>query len=108
MEATKWLMGLTARFPKHLRSSLSVRVENLALGILEDVTTAAHRKRKLTTLSRADERLARLRVLLRLCHELRLLSHDQYEDAAVRLAGAGRMLGAWIKRQRPAERERER
>jgi len=106
MESTKWLMERTARFPKRLRSSLSVRVENLALGILEDVTTAALRRRKLTTLKRTDERLARLRVLLRLCHELRLLSHDQYEEGAVRLMGAGKMLGAWIQRQHNVERER--
>lgn len=106
METTKWLLERTARFPKRLRSSLSSRIENLALGVLEDVTTAAHRKRKLATLKRADERLARLQVILRLCHELKLLSHNQYEEAAVRLADAGRMLGAWMKRQRVVEEAR--
>jgi len=41
MGTTKWLLERTARFPKRVRSSISNRLENLALGILEDVTTAA-------------------------------------------------------------------
>lgn len=103
MDTTKWILDRTARFPKRLRSSLSTRVESLAIGILEDVTTAAYRGRKKRLLQRADERLSRLRVLLRLGHEHQILSHGQYEEAAVRLDSAGRMLGAWLRRQGEVE-----
>ena len=99
MDTTRWILERTARFPKHLRGSLSPRLESLAIGILEDVTAAAYRGRKRKVLERADGRLARLRVLVRLGHELKILSHGQYEEAAVRLDGAGRMLGAWLRRQ---------
>jgi hypothetical protein len=97
METTKWLLDRTERFPKRLRHSLSTRTENLALGILEDVTTAAYRKNRKGLLSRTDEKMGRLKVLMRLAHELRLLSHNQYEEIATRLSEAGRMLGGWIK-----------
>ena len=99
METTKWLMARTERFPKRLRHSLSTRIENLALGILEEVTSAAYQKSKLTKLRRADDRLSRLRVIMRLAHELKILSHAQYEEAARRFDDAGRMLGAWITQQ---------
>ncbi len=97
METTKWLMARTERFPKRLRHSLSTRIENLALGILEEVTAAAYRKKRMSLLGRTDEKLGKLKVLMRLSHELRLLSHGQYEEIAVRLADAGRMLGGWLK-----------
>lgn len=99
METTRWLLERTARFPKRLRHSLTDRIENLALGILEDVTSAAYRSSKMEKLKSADDRLNRLRVMVRLGHELRLLSHGQYEEAAKRLDTAGRLLGAWIRQQ---------
>ncbi|MBC8426097.1 four helix bundle protein [bacterium] len=101
-------MERTARFPRLLRHSLTDRIENLTLGILEDVTSAAFRSSKIAQLRSADDRLNRLRVMVRLCHEMRLLSHGQYEEAAIRLDAAGRLLGAWIRQQTgsPAGRSR--
>jgi hypothetical protein len=45
----------------------------------------------------ANEALNRLRILIRLAHEIRLLSNGQYGEAAVRFDEAGRMLGGWMK-----------
>ena len=103
METTRWLLERTARFPKPLRHSLTNRVENLAIGILEDVTSAAYRKDRRGTLRKANDRLNRLRVLLRLAHELQVLSHGHYEEAARRLAEAGRLLGGWMRSDRGAD-----
>ena len=97
MDTTKWLMARTQRFPKRLRNSLSTRIENLALGILEEVTTAAYRRNKKSLLMRTDEKLGKLKVLMRLSHELQLLSHGQYEEIALRLSESGRMLGGWLR-----------
>ena len=87
METTRWLLDRTARFPKHLRHTLTNRLESLAIGILEDVTSAAYRKNRGPTLRKANDRLNRLRVLLRLAHELQVLSHGPYEEAARREEG---------------------
>ena len=100
IETTKWIMARTERFPKRLRHSVSTRIENLSLGILEGITTAAYRKNKQSQLNRVDERLSLLKVMMRLSHEMKLLSHGQYEEAAKRLTDAGNMLGAWIKTAR--------
>ena len=53
-----------------------------------------------TLLRRTDEKLGKLKVLMRLSHELQLISHGQYEEIAVRLFEAGKMLGGWIKSSR--------
>lgn len=98
MDATSWLFEHTARFPKRLRHSLTNRIELLALGILENVTSAAYRKDPRRDLEQANDKLNRLRVILRLCHEMKIMSHDQYRCAAERLAEAGRLLGGWIRK----------
>jgi hypothetical protein len=97
METTKWILERTARFPKRLRQSLTNRVENTALEILERVTTAAYVKKRTKILLGINDSLNRLRVLVRLSHELRLLSDGEYEQAARRLDEAGRVLGGWMK-----------
>ena len=97
LDTTKWLLERTARFPKRLRHSLTDRLENTALEILEGVTTAAYTKDRAGILVEANEALNRLRVLVRLSQELRALSEGQYEEAARRIDEAGRMLGGWMK-----------
>ncbi len=97
METTRWLMLRSRRWPKDLRHSLSYRCQNLTLEILESITTAAYASDSAPHLARINDRLGRLRVLLRLAHELRVLSHGQYEEVSGRLAEAGRMLGGWMR-----------
>lgn len=98
IDTTKWLMGLTQRFPKRLRHGLTDRIDLLAVGILENVTSAAYRKDPRADLLDANDKLNRLRVLLRLAHEMTVVSHDQYREAAERLAEAGRLLGGWLRK----------
>ena len=99
MGTTKWMLERTARFPTRLRHTLTNRVENKTLEILEGVTTAAYTRNRAPVLARVNDGLNRLRVLVRLCHELRLWSDGQYEEAARRMDEAGRILGGWMKGQ---------
>ena len=103
MDTTKWLLERTERFPKRLRHSLTDRIDLLAVGILEDVTSAAYRKDPRDALVAANDKLNRLRVILRLAQEMKLLSQDQYREAAERLAEAGRLLGGWLRKGRANE-----
>jgi len=98
IDATKWLLERTERFPKRLRHSLTDRIDLLAIGILEDVTGAAYRKDPRPDLATANDKLNRLRVVLRLAHEMTVLSHDHYREGAERLGEAGRLLGGWMRK----------
>ena len=99
-ELVMWLMGKTEKFPRRVRFTFANRIDNLALDILEQMVTARYEgvgRGKLEALGRADSALSRLRILLRMCHDLKYLDHGGYEHAARGLTEAGGMLGGWIK-----------
>jgi hypothetical protein len=97
-DTTNWLMDRTERFPKKVRHTLSDRIDLLAIELLEDLTEAAYRKDPRADLDRANRRLNRLRVLLRLAHGRKLLSFDQFHEGTERMAEAGRLLGGWLRK----------
>ncbi len=91
------LLDRTARFPKVVRFTFAARIENLALDVLEEIAEARYAagRDKQAALKRADGRLARLRVIVRLAHERRHLDHRGYEHVSRGLDEAGRMIGGW-------------
>ena len=64
------------------------------------ITEALYTRSKLTLLSKADRRLTRLRILLRLAMDTTCLSVRQHEFITKELDEVGRMLGGWIRQQR--------
>ena len=96
----QWILERTARFPKAHRFTLGERLSLNALEILELITEALYTRSKLTLLSKADRRLTRLRILLRLAMDTTCLSVRQHEFITKELDEVGRMLGGWIRQQR--------
>ncbi|MBF0310052.1 MAG: hypothetical protein HQL56_11050, partial [Magnetococcales bacterium] len=70
-----------------------------------DPVEARHSHRKQEILKRANPRLEKIRVLLRLSHEQHYLSHDAFEYAVRHLLEIGRMLGGWMKQQENGGKE---
>ena len=99
VEFMKWLLPTTEKFPKRVRFTFSNRMDNLALDIVEDLVEARYTHRKADRLKGVNLKLERLRVLLRISHELGFLPHKSYEFAMRSLNDVGRMLGGWIKQQ---------
>ncbi len=99
MDFLEWLFQATDKFPKKARFSFCQRIEGIALDVVEDLIEARYSRQKLAILRRANLRLEKMRVLMRLSHKLRYLSHEGYEHSARAINEAGRMLGAWIKQQ---------
>ena len=94
-----WLLGTTEGFPKRVRFTFSSRIDALALDVLEDLVEARYTRGKTAILRRANLRLEKLRVLLRLCHGRRFLAHGAWEHAAREIDEVGRMVGGWLKQQ---------
>jgi 23S rRNA-intervening sequence protein len=92
-----WLLPHTQKFPKSQRFVLAKRVEDAALNFQALIIKA----RKVTgearaeTLVLADVELETLRLSLRLCQEMKLLSLAQYEHVSKMLVEIGKLLGAW-------------
>ena len=95
------LLDRTMRFPKAARFTFASRVDGLALDVLEGIVEAryARGRRKQDALRRIDLQLAKLRVLVRLCHDRRFLDTGGLEHVARNLDEAGRMIGGWLKQQ---------
>lgn len=99
VEFLKWLLPTTEKFPKRVRFTFSSRIDNLALDIVEDLVEARYTKRKAERLKAVNLKLERLRVLLRICHDLQYLSHQGYAFAVRSVDEVGRMIGGWIREQ---------
>lgn len=102
LEFLNWLLPTTEKFPKKVRFTLSQRIDNLALDVVEDLVEARYTREKMPPLRRANLRLEKLRVLLRLCYQQRHLPSRQYEHAMRILYEVGRMLGGWMKWRKQA------
>ncbi len=98
-EFVKWLLPVTEKFPRRVRFSFADRINNLALDVVEDLVEARYAKDKRALLKKANLRLEKLRILLRLCHDFKYLSYNSYEHALRSINEAGRMLGGWMKHE---------
>ena len=92
------------RFPKAQRFVLGQQIQNCLLDIAKLIVRANKQRGKLPTLAEIDIELEKLRLLIRLAKDLRLLAMKQYGLIAERIDEIGRLLGGWIKSQAPSSR----
>lgn len=97
----EWLWEHTEKFPKNARFTITHRVENLSLEIMEDIVRAMYSAKveKLLILKQMNCKLEILRVILRLTHHRQYLAHNSFEYAMQQLLEAGKMIGGWIQQQ---------
>lgn len=95
----EWLMPALDKFPQKARFTFHHRIETIALDIVEDLVEARYTPEKRVILKRANLRLEKLRVLMRLSQRLRYLSNEGYRHATKSIDETGRMLGGWMKQQ---------
>lgn len=100
----KWLLLTTEKFPKKVRFTFSDRINHLALDVVEDLIEARYSRQKMIALKRANLSLEKIRVLLRICFESKILPYKAYEHAMVSINEVGKMLGGWMKQQQEATR----
>lgn len=93
----KDLFVRTSKFPKHARHTLTNRIENTGLDVMERLIEARWTRAKTCPLRSASLGVEKLRILCRIAHEQSFLDHRGYEYLARGLDEAGRMLGGWLK-----------
>lgn len=99
MEFIKWLLPATEKFPRRVRFTFADRIDDLALDVVEDLVEARYSRNKQEILKRANLRLEKIRILLRLSHEQKYISNASFSFAIRAINETGRMLGGWIKQQ---------
>lgn len=91
----KWLLPLTAKFPRHQRFVLAAALQQDALRFQGYLIDAAHHKEPREKLADADAELDKIRTHLRMALDLKYISGGQYEHAAGYLVEMGKLLGGW-------------
>lgn len=95
----KWILVTTDHFPKKVRFTFTERLNQLAMNIIEDLIEARYTRNKIVALRRANLTLEKIRVLIRLSYEMKVLSRKSYEFASFSINETGKVLGGWMKQQ---------
>ena len=99
-----WLIPLTLKFPKSQRFLLAERLSKMALDFYDLILDAVlEPERQVERLNAADKQLAKIRLYVRLSHDLKCISPGQLEHAARQMDEIGRLIGGW-KRKQPGKK----
>jgi len=99
MEFVSWLFPTMEKLPKKTRFTISQRVENYALDIVEDLIEARYARNKKEILMRVNLKIEKMRILFRICYERKFVSLKAYKHFMSSIDNVGRMIGGWIKQQ---------
>ena len=97
VEAVDWILERADAFPKAVRGTVTHRIVNISLDVMEGIVEAIYTKNRLAILRRLNLNIEKLRVLFGLCYRRRYLSMGQYEHISRMLDETGRMAGGWEK-----------
>ena len=100
-----WIHPHVHKFSRDYRFSLGQQLLDSSLSLLMHLVDATYQSRNATPLSAAMREVNRLRYLVRLAKDLRVLSLKPAEFAAHHLDEIGRMTGGWWKSARRTGRE---
>ena len=92
-----WLLQHTEKYPKSERFRMARRLEDCAFLLHETLIEAAQTGDCPQKLNTADISLIKLKHYLRLSHDRKLMSLNQYEHAAKMLVEIGKLLGGWLR-----------
>jgi hypothetical protein len=102
-----WLIPLTLKFPRSQRFLLAERLSRMALDFYDLILDAVMEpERQDECLDAADKLLTKIRLYVRLSHDLKCISPGQLEHAARRTDEIGRLIGGWKRKKEKVERER--
>jgi len=97
-DLVKYLVPRIHKFPRTYRFTVGERLEGGVLDVLERLIEARyHREGRIGTLRGVNSRLQRLRYLLRLAFDFRILAARGYRHAGALMDEVGALTGAWLR-----------
>lgn len=99
MHNLDWILDTVDKFPKSVRFSISSRIANIALDVMEKIIEAIYTRKRLHILYAINLYIEKLRILFRICFQRHYLSIKQYDYIISELNEAGKMTGGWIKHE---------
>jgi len=94
---TDWILDMLDKFPKSVRFTISTRIANMTLDVMEGIIEAIYTKERTYILERTNLYIEKLRVMFRISYKRKYLSGRQYEHVSGLLNETGKMIGGWKK-----------
>jgi len=92
-----YMIPQLSKLPRDHKFLIGDRIENLLLDFLESMIEAYYSRDKLGLLAKGNLQLERLRYLVRLVFDLKLINGHRYELICTQVNEIGAMLGGWKK-----------
>jgi 23S rRNA-intervening sequence protein len=96
-----WLVPTIEKLPKSHKFTIGDRIQTTSLDVLEALIEATYSKERTQHLRQANLGIEKLRFLLRLAADLRVLDRRRYEHAARTLDDTGRLIGGLPRNSKP-------
>lgn len=97
---TNWTLQKVNTFPKSVRYTISNRISDKTLDILESIIMSIYSGNRLPNLKQINLNLDVLRSLWRIACDNKWLSIRNYEFISEHLNEAGKMTGGWLKSEK--------
>lgn len=97
LKATDWILDTVEKYPKSVRFTITNRISNLTLDVMEGIVEAIYTKKRSYILGRVNLFIEKLRILFRISYGRRYISARQYEHISEMLNETGKMAGGWSK-----------
>lgn len=91
------IFSVTTLFPRSVRSSLCLKIENYTLEVQDLLIDAFYSKSKRDYLLTINNRLEKLRFLIRFSYEMRFVNEARYLAIVKRVNKTGAMVGGWLR-----------
>jgi len=95
-----WVIPKAEKFPKSFRFTLGDSLVKSSLELLLNLVDATYQTGNLESLESASREINRIRYLVRLAKDLRVITIDNHEFSALAMDEIGRMTGGWLKSAR--------
>lgn len=95
-----WIIPKVEKFPKSYRFSIGQSLVTASLELLMNLVDATYQSRNAGSLAAAVREVNRIRYLMRLGKDLRVVNLAAHEFGAKAMDEIGRMTGGWLKSTR--------
>jgi hypothetical protein len=92
-----WLFPHMEKFPRTHKFTIGDRMATLLLDTLEELLEAAYSREKRDHLHKVNMNLEKLRYMIRISKDMKLISLRKYEYLSVEINELGRMVGGWAR-----------
>ena len=95
-----WIIPKVEKFPRSYRFSIGQSLVTASIELLMNLVDATYQTRNAGSLAAAVREVNRIRYLVRLAKDLRVINLAGHEFAAKAMDEVGRMAGGWLKSTR--------